>query len=156
MPTYPSSLPVYKLDNYSFEISPEVVRTQYHTGRARQRKHFEKRDDVFNVTLSLTNAELDTFENFVTSDLENGSLTYTGPYYTSDVQYSGTLEIIRGEYSFRLVPPDRWEVSFRMELKDRDMTEEDNIYALINSLSTFENAYNIFDALEDMVNNNNL
>jgi hypothetical protein len=97
-----------------------------------------------------------TFEDFVTDDIDYGSLTYTGPYYTSDVEYTGTLEMIEGTYNCALVPPSSWEVTFQFELKDRDMTEEDTIYDVVEDLGTISNTSAIILALEDMVNNNTL
>lgn len=156
MPTFPTFTHAYTLEGYSYEVAPEVTRTQYYTGNARQRKHFQKRDDLFTIRLVLSNAELTTFENFVATDLENGSLTFDGPYFTSDIEYTGTLELVNGEYRVAYLTPDYWEVTYQCELKNRSMTNEDGVYSLIEGLGTFDAAYNIFDALEDMVNNNNL
>jgi hypothetical protein len=156
MPTFPTFTRTYTHQDYSFEVNPDVDRTQYHSGNSRQRKHFTKRDDLFNVRLILSDAELVTFEAFVTDDLDYGADTYTGPYFTSDVEYTGTLEMIEGNYNCSLVPPSSWEVTYQFELKDRDMTEEDLIYLVVEDLETISNTSAIMSALADMVNNNTL
>ena len=156
MPTFPTFDRAYAIDGYSYSFEPEVSRVQFYSGAARQRKRFDKDDYRFSVNILLSDAEMNTFEDFVTVDLKGGENTYTGPYFTGDVEYTGTLEMIDGSYSASLVPPNHWRVSFEFELKDRDFTEEDNIYASVNALGTFENSKNVLDALENMVNNNNL
>lgn len=156
MPTFPTFARKYTLDGYSFEVSPDVDRTVFYTGNSRQRKRWKKRDDTFNVRMVLSDAELETFESFIETDLKYGGLSYTGPYYTSDVEYTGALEIIEGTYTAQLLPPSSWAVTFQFEVKNRDMTEEDAIYATVNGLGTIAEAKSLLDALEDMVNNNNL
>ena len=156
MPTFPTFSRSYTNEGYSYDVVPEVYRTQFYSGNSRQRKRFQKRDDIFNVRHVLTNAELVTFEAFVEDDLENGSLTYTGPYFTSDSEYTGTLEIIDGSYTCKFIPPDHWEVKYRFELKERDMTEEDAVYATVNSLGTISNTFDVISALAEMVNENTL
>lgn len=156
MPTFPVFTRAYDQNSYSYTVSHDVMHTEFFSRSTRQRKLFDNHDVQFSANIVLSDSELSTFESFVTDDLENGSLTYTGPYYTSDVEYTGTLEIINGEYEATLLPPDHWRVSFNFELKDRDMTEEGNLYDSVISLGTFENMSNVLSALEDMVNNNTL
>jgi hypothetical protein len=154
MATFPSLN--YTLEGYSYEVAPQVTRTQFYTGNSRQRRVFKKRDDTFNIRMVLSDAELVTFESFVNTDLDNGSLTYTAPYYTSDVEYTGTMELVDGTYQADLVPPSSWAVSFSAELKDRDLTAEETIYDNIIAAGGFDEYWSLLDALENMVNNNNL
>ena len=156
MPTFPTFTRPYTLEGYSYSVGPDIDRTVFYTGNSRQRKRWTKRDDLFNARLVLSDSEFETFESFITTDLTNGSATYSGPYYTSDIEQTGTLEIIEGTYTADYLPPSSWAVSFQFEVKDRSLTDEDGIYDLIIGIGTFTEAYNIFDALEDMVNYNNL
>lgn len=155
MATWPIELE-YSEDGYSWEVTPDVTRTQYASNNTRQRKLRKNRDDTFTVSMRLDETELATFEEFVLTTLNNGADEYTGPYYTSDVLYTGTLQIVNGEYSVTYLTADYWQVSFKFEVKDRSMTEEAAAYALVNSYSGFAGLYDIIQATEDAVNNNNL
>lgn len=156
MPTFPTFDRAYAHDGYSYDVGHEVLHTEFFSGNTRQRKLFDNHNDVFSVSLVLSNAELVTFENFVTNDLDYGANTYTGPYFTSDVEYTGTLQMVDGAYDVELMMPNHWKVSFNFEVLDRDMSEEDNIYAAVNSLGTISNMDDVLSALADMVNNNTL
>jgi hypothetical protein len=156
MPTFPTFTRSYSTEGYTYEVGHEVVRTQFHTGNSRQRKLFENHDDRFSASLILSDSELETFESFVKTDLDYGASTYTGPYFTSDAEYTGTIEMVDGAYTADLVPPESWKVSFNFIVKDRDMTEENTIYDTVISLGSISNTYNVISALEDMVNNNTL
>ena len=156
MPTFPTFTRSYTLEGYSFDISHDLDRTVFYTGNTRQRKRWTKRDDLFNVRLVLSDSEFETFESFVENDLDFGSATYTGPYFTSDVEYTGTLQIVDGTYNAQLIPPSSWAVAFQFEVKNRSMVEEDTIYSTVIGLGTIAETDALLDALEDMVNNNNL
>ena len=153
MPTFPD---LDYSEAYSYEISPDVLRTGFASLNSRQRLVIQSRNDLFNVSLKLTDSELSQFEGFVIVDLENGALTYDGPYFTGDVEKTGTLQIVDGLYSVNYLAVDYWEVSFQYELKDRDLTDEEGIYNLVNAFSGFNDTCQVFRALENAVNNNNL
>jgi hypothetical protein len=95
-------------------------------------------------------------ETYFNETLSKGSLTDVMPYYNSEVEYTGTGQIVNGRYSTRLAHNDLWDFTYTMEIIDRDLTEEQNIYEVINALSGFESSKLFFDALENMVNNNAL
>lgn len=139
-----------------FGVQPEVIRTQYSSSNTRQRYMWKKRDDVFNVTLRLDTTDFTTLDNFIINDLNNGADTFTGPYYDSDVEKTGTLEIINGSYSANLLQPDLWEVSYSFEVKDRDMTDAEAVYGMITDNGGFDGLGDIFNALAIAVNENNL
>lgn len=152
MPTLPTFTRSYTLDGYSYEVTPDVRRTQFYTGNSRQRYYYQNRNDIFNVRHVFSDSELATFESFVTDDLEGGSLQYTGPYFTSNAEYTGTLEMIDGAYTCELIPPNSWAVTYSFELKNRTLTEEANIYAVVNDLGTISNTELIVDLLAELVN----
>jgi hypothetical protein len=155
MATWPSTL-TYSESSYSWESMPVTSHTRFASENTRQRKLRKKRDDMFSVTLTVDATQLDTFETFVLTTLNNGADTYTGPYFVSDSEYTGTLQIINGEYTVRYLSENYWEVSYQFEVKDRSTTEEGNIYGLVNEYSGFTGLYDIIAATEDAVNNNNL
>lgn len=154
MATWPSSL-TYSEDGYGWKVQPDVTRVEYSSRNTRQRRLGKNRDDVFSISVRTNDAGLVTFETFIV-DTNNGADEYTGPYFVNDVEYTGTLQILNGQYSVRYVSDDHWVIEFEAQLKNRSMTEESNIYALVNSYSGFTGLYDIMQATEDAVNNNNL
>lgn len=156
MATWPSSL-TFSEDDYGWSSSPDTLRSEYASNNTRQRKLRKKRDDLFTVSLRLDDTELGTFETFVLTTINNGADTFTGPYFVNDSgEYTGTLEILNGVYDVKYEANDQWFVSFQFEVKDRDLTEEQNIYEVVNALSGFTGLYDLIAATEDAVNNNNL
>lgn len=153
---FPSFTRPYLIEGYSYSPSYAVKTTVFNTKNTRRRKTHINNDVVFSVQLMLSDSELATFEDYVRDDINYGSSDFTGPYYTSDVEYTGTLHIINGEYSAELVPPNSWRVSYNMLLRERDMSEEENIYDTVIGLGTFQNAEDVLSALAIMVNENTL
>lgn len=154
MPTFPALS--YSETSYSYDVAPAVYRTEYAGKNTRQRKIYKKRDDIFSVSLRLSSADLLTFENFVKDDINNGGDSFSAPYYTSDVELIGDAYLVNGQYSVNYIAPDVWDVSYSMQVIERDMTDAQNIYEVVEELSGFDNVSAIFDVLENMINNNNL
>lgn len=152
MATFPD-LCYYSID---FGVQPEVTRTQYSSSNTRQRYLWKKRDDVFNVTLRLDTTDFTALDSFIIDDLNNGADTFTGPYYDSDVERTGTLQIINGSYSANLLFPDVWEVSYSFEVKNRSMDDAGAIYDVVNDNGGLEGLGDIFNALAIAVNENEL
>lgn len=152
--TYPSIN--FILDGYSCSVNPANVRTVFSSNNTRQRKRVEFRTDLFTVRHILTDADFATFESYISTTLDGGSLTDTMPYYVSDVELTGTGRVINGEYSASIIKPGLWDVSLQIEIEDRDLTEEQNVYETVNALGGFDSTKEWIDALEDMINNNNL
>ena len=146
----------YSESGYGWQVKPMVARTEFSSRNTRQRMIMKDRDDLFSVTLKLTNDQLSVFETFVLITLNNGADTFTGPYWVSDVEKSGTLEIENGQYTVSYLAPDYWEVSYNVYVKDRSLTDEESIYDLVNAMSGFSNMYDIIQATENAVNNNSL
>jgi hypothetical protein len=143
----------------SYGCSPEVKRTTYYTQNTRQRFLRQKRDDVFSVSYEVADDELGDFETFITAEIDNGASTFTGPYYDG-AEHVGTCEILEGAYSVSYIAQDIWSLSYSFEVKDRDLTDAQNLYELINDLadeySGPEEVFNVFGALAQLVNNNKL
>lgn len=152
--TYPAFN--FILDGYSCSVTPSNVRTVFSSNNTRQRKRVESRNDTFSVRHILTTSEFLSFENYVNDTLNGGELTDSMPYYVSDYELTGTGRIIDGEYTARKFTNDLFDVSFTMQIEGRDLTEEQNIYESINALGGFDSTKEWIDALEDMVNNNQL
>lgn len=143
-------------EGYSYEYAPQVVRTPYATQNSRQRVLVGTPNDLVSVKLRLDNAELATLETFILDTINNGADEFDGPYYVSDAVKTGTLQIVDGEYSTGYLADDYWEVSYSFEVKNRDLTDEQNLYEVVNENGGFVGLVAIFDALENMVNNNEL
>lgn len=146
----------FTLQGYSWEFDPAYIRSEYSSGNTRQRKLMRKNNDIFTCRHVFTDAQTLVMENYINTTLDRGSLTDTMPYYASDVELTGTGQIVEGNYNIASIHKNLWEFIYNMEIIDRDLTTEEGVYNLINGVSGFEAAYNLFDALEDMVNYNNL
>lgn len=153
--TFPSGIN-FTIQGYSWSFQPEYEFRLYASGNTRQRKRVDKNNDIFNVRHVIRDADVLTMENYINVTLDKGSLTDTMPYYVSEVQYTGTGQVVDGRYDLSMINNDLWSMNYQIEIVDRSMTEEETIYNTVNSLSGFENAKSVLDALEDMVNNNNL
>lgn len=138
----------------SFACSPDVLRTVYHSGNVRQRKLRQNRDDTFTVAYEVTTTQLDEFETFI-GTINNGADSFTGPYYDG-ADHAGTCEIIGGEYNVSYIAKDLWSLSYKFEVKDRDFTDAENVYDIVNAYSGFENTGNVFEALAILINENEL
>lgn len=155
MATWPSTLE-YQTDGHGWTNEPVVQRTEFSSGNTRQRLVMLNRDDLFTATLQCDETQLAVFETFVLDTLNNGADTYTGPYYVSDTEYTGTIEIVDGQYSVEYLAEDLWSVQFSFYVKERDLTNEELLYELVNELSGFNGLYELIPVTEDAVNNNNL
>lgn len=142
--------------DYSFSFRPDVLRTEFSTKNTRQRLLFDNPDDLINIKIRANSADLATFEEFVLNTLDNGADTFNGPYYASDAEKTGTLEIVNGEYEVSYVQPDWWEIKYTAALKDRDLTDEENIYEMVQDQGGFDTYYDLIQATEDAINFNNL
>lgn len=139
----------------SYSVSPEIERTTYSTQNTRQRFLRKKRDDRYSVSVELDSSDLSLFESFVTTEIENGALSFSGPYYDGSERI-GNLEIVDGVYDVSYSAPDWWRLSYSFDVKDRDMTDALNIYEIVNEYLGFNETYDAFNALENLVNNNEL
>ena len=107
----------------------------------------------FLLACFLSDSELVEFESFVTNDLQNGELTFDGPYYTMSSEQTGTLQIVDGSYSASNIQNKIWEVGYQFQIHDRSFSAEQSIYDTVTDQGSFESTYLIFQALEDLVNN---
>lgn len=155
MPTWPSELD-YSTTSYGWSVTPDVVTSVSLTGLSRSRPLRIRRDDVFTINMRLTASELETFEDFVKGDLENGTLYYDAPIYTSDVPQTVSLRIINGEYSVTHLHTNYYEVNMNVELSERLLSQEQLLYEIVIEHGGFEQFWGIIEATEDAVNANNL
>lgn len=139
----------------SYGNNPDVTRTVYHSSNTRQRFLRQKRDDRFNVSYEVTDSELSAFEAFITTEISNGADAFTGPYYDG-ANHTGTIEIINGEYNVNYLDSGNWSLSYSFEVKDRDLTDAEAVYDLVNGAGGPDDLPALFNALEDLVNNNTL
>lgn len=143
----------------SYSSKPAVKRTVYHSKNTRQRFLRQKRDDEYRVSFQVTSTELGEFEDFMVNDIDNGANTFIGSYYDG-MEQTGTLEIIEGKYSVSYIAENYWSLSYAFEVKGRDLSEQQNLYELVNELANEytgpEEVFNVFDALSQLVNNNKL
>ena len=143
----------------SYESSQEIKRTVYHSKNTRQRFLRQNRNDNFSVSYQVSSSKLSEFESFIVDDISLGADTFQGPYFDG-VEQTGTLEIINGRYNVRYVAQDLWDLSYSFQVKDRDFTEAQTLYEMINDLADEigdpEDVFDLFNALSSLVNNNKL
>lgn len=153
MATFPSYS--YAIANYTLTVEPAVRMSERTGGSTRQRKLYYKKNDIFDITLHLTDAQMSSFRTFVRNDINVGD-EFTVHYFDSDVSTNGTGLLVEGRYTSSYLVPGYWEVKYKLEIIDRDMTEKEEVYDFINGYGGFDGLKELFDALENMVNNNNL
>lgn len=153
MPTFPD---LKYSTGYSYSVEPDVIRTDFFSRNSRQRKITSDRNDTFNVRIRVDDAGYTLFDTFIIDELENGSLTFDGPYFVGNNEKTGTLEIIGGTYSASYLVNDYWDISYSFELKNRDMSDEQSVYEVVNAYNGFDPLGGVLDALALLVNENNL
>ena len=139
----------------SYTINPEIKRTVYHSRNTRQRYLRAKRDDRYRINIQLDTDDLNLFEAFVVDEINNGADEFQGPYYDG-LDRTGTLQILNGQYEINYLAKDWWNLSYSFEIKDRDLTDAENIYNFVNDYGGFDGLSVLFDALEQLVNFNEL
>jgi hypothetical protein len=144
----------YLLSQYSHSFTPDVKVSEFATLNRRQRTIFPKRDTIFNVAEMLTSSEFAEFETWVNVTLNGGVDSFTGEYWVGDVEETGTLTIVNGEYSFVYESPNAITVSYQLELKNRSMANGEIIKGLFDDSALLRESsyYNQFNIL---VNENN-
>lgn len=110
--------------SHGYRITPSangVSRTEFSTGRARQRMVGENRDDQFGVSMLLTPQELMLFDHFVEVQLNFGD-AYIGPYHDGGGIKTGVIRLLGGEYkSAQLANANLHRVTATLEVIDREV-----------------------------------
>lgn len=142
----------YQVGNYTYTFGPDVNVSEYSDRNIRQRAKWDNRDTIFNVAELLTETTLGDFEYWVNETLNGGVDSYTGAYWDADVQKSATMEIVGGLYSFQYNSPNDIQVSYQIEVRDRDLTDAQNLYEYAEGGGDLSPTF--AQAIEDAVNNN--
>jgi len=135
----------YRIDSYSFSVNHSVSRTEYHSNNTRQRKRYENRNDIFSVSLMLNDEDLNEFEFDFQIKHDYGGNTFQAQYWVSDVPKTGTALLVSGSYQATLLADDIWNLSYTLEIIDRDMTDQQNVYEVVST-------YTDFDAFASVIN----
>lgn len=143
----------YLLDGYSYSFEPASQVTEFSTMNRRQRSLYQKRNTVFNVSERLNLSQLADFEEWVNVTLNNGADSFTGSYWDSDVESTGTLNIINGSYTFNHESSKSITVSYQIETQERDMSTAATVYQYYLDGLIFDESY--YNAFEKLVNLNN-
>ena len=156
METWPTTVPAW-LMGLTIQVAP--ILSSITSGYRVQRRAFDRRDDIMDASLSLTAAEFAAFETFVQTDLNQGADQFTGPYYDGDGYRTTTLQMVGGQYA-PTWNGSHFDVTAQVQIFNRRDSNAAFISELIDTgisldyLSAF--GTDVFDALEDAVNNNNL
>lgn len=76
MPAWPGTLPTPNLGGYSEQYIDPVIRTQMDSGPTKRRLRYTAVPKQVSVSLTLTNAQVQTLEAFYRDDLGYGSLPF--------------------------------------------------------------------------------
>ena len=77
MPTFPTSLPQFVMENgFSERIQDQTIESTMDTGPAKIRRRFTKSLRTFSVQMMMTPAQTATFESFWQTDCRGGSLSF--------------------------------------------------------------------------------
>jgi len=95
---WPSTLPVFRI-NRQPKFAPRSEAVQMETGRLRNRRKYLVPLETIDVTWTFILDQFEIFEEYVHTDLENGSLPFEATTYTPNVNPGLLTEVIR-EYAF--------------------------------------------------------
>ena len=124
---------------YSYEVSPEVVHSSFISSNTRQRQMGNKRDDLHTVRIITDNTGFNDFERFVLTEQDNGADPFVGDYYVGGTLRQGSLRIVNGQYSARYLTDDFWQIDYSFEVRDRSLIQENIVYDDVVSVGGFSN-----------------
>lgn len=77
MPSWPATLPQHVLEQgYSEKLEDQTIETQVDAGIAKIRRRYTSANQLFQVTIQMTNAQAQTFETFYRDTLQGGVLSF--------------------------------------------------------------------------------
>lgn len=141
------------MDDYAFSFDPESMVTEYSTKNRRQRAIYQKRDTIFSVSERLNLTEFAAFEDWINTTLNGGVDSFSGNYWDGDLERTATMTIVNGQYSFVYESQSSILVSYEIEVKDRDITDGENVYGMYQGGAPI--TYDYFNAFEQTINFNN-
>lgn len=130
----------YLIENYSYSFDPVTLSSEYATKNYRQRALYVNPDTIFNVTESLTASEFASFQAFV-DGLDYGANSFTANYFDGGLERTATGYIVRGEYSYVYNSPNEIEVSYQLEIRNRDLTSGQTLYDIFVAGVPFDSDY---------------
>ncbi|WP_022960307.1 hypothetical protein [Spongiibacter tropicus] len=123
METWPDILPK---PQRGYSIQPNsggVLRSEFSTGRARQRLVSDVRDDIFPLEWLLQPNHLVIFEHFI-GVLCRKADWFNGPYHDGEGLKSGVLRLVSGRWQVQQVRNGNlFRVSANVEVQDRQFDE---------------------------------
>ena len=119
---WPSELPTFEASSFSSTFASTIIRTPMDSGYDKTRKRYTKSRQIFSGSIRLSSDQLDTFEDFVTDDLNYGINTFI---YTDPINLTDSINVRfkanSGEALYTIVPVQgdvQWDVSFVLEKMD--------------------------------------
>tara|TARA_R110001583_G_scaffold66931_1_gene191843 strand:- start:1007 stop:1468 length:462 start_codon:yes stop_codon:yes gene_type:complete len=146
METYPSVLPAWQR-GYSFAPNNKgVLRTEFSTGRARQRNVVDVRDDIFECSLILDPRELVIFEHFINVRC-NKVDWFNGQYHDGEGLKDGVVRLVSGAYKAKqMSDAELYTVTASIEVQDRQFDEYGLLAAYLYPNSIDQYLGNLDDA----------
>lgn len=151
MITWPAQYEVL-WESIRFARQPAAARQSSFTGKVRQRQRYQDDSLLFTVDVLLADADVEGFADFIKANPN----TFTGPYYTCDVEQTATLQV-QGQYTLTPQPPSYHVATLTIKVLDRSYGIGQQLYDLAQSMgSAFDELGSISEALAVAVNENNL
>ena len=157
LPIWPNTLPKPSVDYSIQRAATGVTRTEMASGYYRQRQIYEVNNDLINVTLNVSNVDMQVFDNFLRNVLKGGAMAFVGEYLDGEDYHKGVVQIIGGQASSKYLAADLWRISFQLYVVDR-VPGLDDLAFFYSTLKNYEDAEmkSLFLAIRTMMYGNDL
>jgi hypothetical protein len=117
-PVYPSILPCFNAENYSYGQANTITRTEFASGRTRHRRRFKDVPVTFELSVTMTTAELGVWESWRYNELQDIG------WFTATLKTGNGVE----PWDVRLISKDSrpkykggglWELSYTAEARQQ-------------------------------------
>jgi len=142
---WPSTLPLPSIEGYGVHPGEAILRTEMEAGPARQRRRFTQVPSRITVRWVLRRDQFALFESWYRWQAKEGGAWF-------EIDLLGGLGLVTHEARFtrqftaRLLPANRWEVTSELEIRERPVLSEDALsIALTEDLSGLLAAIDAFD-----------
>jgi hypothetical protein len=117
MATWPIILPVPSVQGYQGEVSPNVDRTDFDAGEARQRLRYGTAPEQHTVTWKFTPTEMATFVAFHRDEINQGTDYFLMDMHLGEGLQSCNVRFMNGKYQKQPLSGLNWIVSAKLDVK---------------------------------------
>lgn len=118
MAVFPTTLPKPSVQSYSGTTEQAFIRTEFDSGYARQRQRYTNTPQQRNVQWVLNAAQMTIFKSFFYNTIGLGT-----DWFEMDLDVGDGIQTydcrFMSPYDDMLLPPNKWQVSGRLEVRER-------------------------------------